>query len=685
MIKRRVLSLSAVLPFAISFFGVFAACGGGNDGDGSEPEIPAAGFEIKDGSAHIVWNGVEGSTGYIIQKSPSRYGGYKDVDFVENTEYVSDDIYAYYRVASVGASGVVTDYLGPFSYELETFGNSTNVYSPDDDISLIQADFDNFYEINKGTGEPYTRGEFRTERFAALFKAGEYDIRADVGYYTSLSGLGTSPDDVTLSKMSVTASVSLCNFWRTAENLSVASDTVWGVSQATSLRRVHVKGNLNLFHNNAKNSTSGGFLADTKVDGKVNSGTQQQWFSRNAQFGSWSGGVWNMAFAGVSGNIPEDGWKNGARYTNIPALDEVREKPFLTFDNNSGYRVFVPAAIKNANGISWSGEAQGKYIPLSDFYVARSDRDTAKTINSALAKGKHLLFSAGIYDLDEPISVTSPNTVVMGLGLATLRPSDKNTQTLIRVADVDGVYVCSLLLDAGKRTQTLLEVGGGNSAADHSQNPTALSDVFFRVGGTSAATTSVEACAVINSNNVTGDNFWIWRADHGDGEYEKDKWNGVGWDVNPAKNGVIVNGDNVTFYGLFVEHFLEYQTVWNGNGGATYFYQSELPYDVPDQNSWLSHGGTVNGYASYKVADGVASHKAYALGVYSYLRDSAVRLENAIECPESGNMSFYHLVTVYLSGNDQTGIDHVINGRGDAVQKGHTQSWLEEYPAKNVS
>lgn len=71
---------------------------------------------------------------------------------------------------------------------------------------------------------------------------------------------------------------------------------------------------------------------------------------------------------------------------------------------------------------------------------------------------------------------------------------------------------------------------------------------------------------------------------------------------------MIVNGNDVTMYGLMVEHFLEYQTLWNGNGGRTYFYQSEIPYDVPDQASWMSHNGTVNGYASYKVADTVTSH-----------------------------------------------------------------------------
>jgi hypothetical protein len=43
-------------------------------------------------------------------------------------------------------------------------------------------------------------------------------------------------------------------------------------------------------------------------------------------------------------------------------------------------------------------------------------------------------------------------------------------------------------------------------------------------------------------------------------------------------NGLIVNGNDVTLYGLFAEHSMEYETIWNGNGGRCYFYQNELPF-----------------------------------------------------------------------------------------------------------
>jgi hypothetical protein len=219
------------------------------------------------------------------------------------------------------------------------------------------------------------------------------------------------------------------------------------------------------------------------------------------------------------------------------------------------------------------------------------------------------------------------------------------------VADVDGVIVAGLLFDAGAtNSPVLLEVGPSGSSANHAASPTSLHDIFFRIGGAEAGKASVSL--KINSNNVIGDHFWLWRADHG---------SGVGWNSNTAANGLIVNGNDVTIYGLFVEHFQEYQTLWNGNGGRTYFYQSELPYDPPNQSSWTSGGG-VNGWAAYKVANSVGSHEAWGLGIYAVFSNAGVNLANAIEAPSSGAARFHDMVTVSISGNGT--ITHIINGAG---------------------
>jgi hypothetical protein len=126
-----------------------------------------------------------------------------------------------------------------------------------------------------------------------------------------------------------------------------------------------------------------------------------------------------------------------------------------------------------------------------------------------------------------------------------------------------------------------------------------------------------------------------------------------------------VNGANVTVYGLFVEHFQEYQTLWNGEGGAVYFYQSEMPYDPPSQTAWQESAG-VNGYPSYKVADSVTTHQAAGIGVYSVF-DNDVQADNAIETPTVSGVSMHHLVTVSLASGS---IDNIINGTGGSVAQG---------------
>ncbi len=648
------------------------ACKDDDDGNGVASDYN---FAVDGNKVTVRWDKYEGATGYSIEKSPTRHGEYEYIGYVDGTvnEYVADDINSYYKITTYTQSGDIV-VVGIYSQETALFGKNTFVYSPDDDPAKIKEELDAFYKKTDGTKEgeqQRARGEFTEERLAAFFKAGDYDVNINMGYYTALAGLGASPDDVVITQVNTDAPISLCNFWRTAENLTVNSNMRWAVSQATSLRRVHVKGDLSLSSTVGDTTTSGGFIADTKVDGTVISGSQQQWLSRNSSFGSWSGCVWNTALVGVEGNLPANSWGGtGGNYTNIENSGTIREKPYLTYDQTNGYRVFVPNA-NSTRGTSWNGS--GEYLSLDKFYVARSDRDTAATINAQLEKGKNLILTAGVYELEAPLKVEQEGAVVLGLGLATLRPTDGNTDTLMRIADTDNIRIGGLLFDAGKSTKTLLEVGGENGTADHSATPAVLSDLFFRVGGAKEENTSVNACVVINSNNVIGDNFWIWRADH---------WDGVGWDKNKADTGIIVNGNNVTFYGLFVEHFQKYQTVWNGNGGTTYFYQSELPYDVPNAQSW-SPDGTVNGYASYYVSEGVTTHTAYSLGVYSYLRDAAVTLDSAIVCPQTPGMNFNHMVTVWLTGKTASAITHIINGKGEAAASGSAVQVLAEYPAKN--
>lgn len=664
-----VVALGVCLPAAGCFFGEK------KPDDDSNTEIPVWGskVELTDDGVKLNLSEVKDAEYYNIYYSPSRHGQYNIVSAQEELTFEHSDKYGYYRVDAVKDDNVVSSEL--ISYELETFGENTYVYSPEDSYTMINADIDEKFKTLEA-------GQFSAERFGVLFKKGDYpDVKMQEGYYTSVSGLGCSPLDVKLGYFNVNAQWfkgnATHNFWRSVENLTINGDTQWAVSQATSFRRVNVLGSLKL---DDGGWSSGGYIADSKISGDINSGGQQQWFTRNTTFKSYKNGGWSRVFVGCQGTVPSGAWPAG-RSTVIESAEAISEKPFLVFDGG-GYGVFVPGMRTNAAGVSWeNGERNGVTIPLSQFYVARADRDTADTINAALKNGKHLLFTPGIYKLDKPLIVEKAETVITGIGLATLTVTDDNTDTAMCVKDVDGVNISGILFDAGRHSSTLLQVGEGKTSVSHSADKMVLSDLFFRVGGAEDKNTSADVCIEINANDVICDHFWVWRADHS---------RGVGWTegtytdrdgnervryANRTKNGVVVNGDNVTAYALMVEHFHEYQTLWNGENGKTYFYQSEAPYD-PVQEDWTDLSGNP-GYASYKVADGVKTHSAYGVGVYGYANGCV--MTNGIEASKSENVYFEHIFTVMLSGSKKSSVTNVINGVGGEVSNDKFDQTVEYY------
>ncbi|MFE2626888.1 RICIN domain-containing protein [Streptomyces sp. NPDC059374] len=541
-------------------------------------------------------------------------------------------------------------------------GPNVAVFDPSMSASAIQSKLNSIFQQQE-------TNQFGSQRQAVLFKPGSYDADVNVGFYTQVSGLGLTPDAVTVNG-AVHAEAdwfppqnATQNFWRGAENLSVnpaGGRDRWAVSQAAPYRRMHLRGDIAL---DDGGWASGGLFADTKVDGRVDSGSQQQWLTRNSQVGSWTGSNWNMVFVGSQG-VPNTTFP-APPYTTVAQSPVTREKPFLYVDGDNAYKVFVPAVRSGSSGVSWAnGAPSGTSLSLDTFHIVKPGASAA-SINAALAAGKNLLVTPGVYHLDQTLQVNRPGTVVLGLGLATFVP-DKGV-TAMKVADVDGVKVAGLLFDAGTtNSPTLMEVGPANSSASHDADPTSLHDVYFRVGGAAVgkATTSL----VINSDDVIGDHMWIWRGDHG---------NGIGWNSNTGDTGLIVNGDDVTAYGLFVEHYQKYQTIWNGNGGRTYFYQNEMPYDPPNQAAWMN--GSTQGYAAYKVADSVTSHQAWGLGSYCFFNvNPGVTAERAIEAPNRPGVRFTSMVTVSLGGTGT--IRHVVNSTGGPSNAATNVANLPSYP-----
>jgi hypothetical protein len=555
-------------------------------------------------------------------------------------------------------------------------GPNVVVFDPSMPVSEIQAKADAIYAKQ-------VDAEMGTDRYALLFKPGTYGtatqpLQIKVGYYTEVAGLGASPADVTINgKVEVynrclegggtSNCLALVNFWRSLSNLTVSINAAgqdgcrstanfWAVSQAAPMRRVAIEGgtlSLMDYCTAGPQYASGGFIADSKA-GTVVNGSQQQWLTRNSEIGSWSNGVWNQVFSGVTG-APSEATFPDPPYTTLATTPVSREKPYLFVDSRGEYRVRVPAAQRNTSGTSWAGP--GRTLSLRDFFVA-TPSDSAREIDRALARGKDLLLTPGIYDIGRTLSVKRPDTVVLGLGLATLT-ADRGAVPL-KVADVPGVVVAGLTIDAGpERSPALLRVGKrhGRHGRSRKGDPTTLSDVFFRVGGPHIG--RVGTALQVNSDDVLIDHTWVWRADHGvDGLSDTERWN-----TNIGRYGAVINGDDVTATGLFVEHFQRYNTVWNGDGGTTILYQNELPYDPPSQADWMHDG--VEGWAGYKVGERVRTHRLLGGGVYVFNRnDPSIHTENGFEVPQRPGVRLHHIMTVNLAAGT---IDHVVNGVGEAA------------------
>ena len=199
------------------------------------------------------------------------------------------------------------------------FGPNVCVFNDTMSQATIQADVDNI-------ASQQVSNQFGSQRFAIFFEPGTYGSSTDplifqVGYYTSVAGLGRSPGDVTINgQINVynqcfgTNCIALDNFWRSLSNLTInvtgnkpggtscsANTDFWAVSQAAPLRRVHVNGLLSLmdYCDGAPDFASGGFIADSEFTGaSITNGSQQQWVTRNSNLDGWSNGVWNQVFCG---------------------------------------------------------------------------------------------------------------------------------------------------------------------------------------------------------------------------------------------------------------------------------------------------------------------------------------------------------------------------------------------------
>jgi len=634
----------------------------------------------------------------------------------------------YYFLDCLDAGGNVIATLGPYSLEQQIFGSSVKFYDGNyDNIDTMYNEINAIHD-NETSGRVFQsgidgsdrKGEFSSLRYAMYLKPGEYNKSTagrtlKIGFYTSLLGLGKTPGDTVLFNLGIdtpthldptpgdpnSANNATCTFWRSIENVRIRSGAgtfQWGVSQSAPVRRVHVECTTKL---DVGGYCSGGYIADSRFDAGIGSSPQQQYYFRNNHFSSFPSGVnWNkvvQANSDTSATHNEAGKVTRGQLSVIPNSPSIREKPFLFIDDDGEYKVFRPALKTNSTGPnSWSVTGTGNSAVysmgdgtvidfISEFYVTNAPDvygvggDTADIIQAKLDAGKHIFLSPGRYTLNKPLRITKPDTIFMGYGYTTLLPAVGNNNGCLFVEDVPGVTVAGIMFDATDAYSTyLMSVGETGANANHASNPTVLYDNCLRVGGGHfKQRVHTDVALLINSNNVIMDKTWVWRADHGDGGV-------IDWHMNTSKNGLVVRGNDVIAYGMFVEHFHEYNVLWMGDRGRLYFFQNETPYDPHYQASYRSHGGTVNGYAMYKVDNRVNEHYAIGLGMYSVFLNRTngckerILIASAVEVPNKPGVRILNPCIVRL-GSQAGGISSIVNGTGNSSVDAYSERHIREY------
>jgi hypothetical protein len=589
--------------------------------------------------------------------------------------------------AATAASSICPD------ANVAAFGPNVCVFTDTMSQAAIQKDLDSI-----ATQQVPVASQFSSQRYAVLFRPGTYGSAAtplvfQVGYYTQVAGLGAMPQD-TVVNGAIDVFNNLCaagtqdcnsddNFWRSLSNLTLNVDLpssppayappivdpfgagctnsaeMWSASQAAPIRRAIINGSV-VFQDYCANNNfaSGGFIADSKVSGSLNFFGNQQFLVRNSTIGGAAGcpnGLWNMVYSGVQGAPAPVFTGQCQQNTVLPTSPVTEEEPFLFTDSSGNYNVFVPAVQHGSSGPSWAGgQGAGKTLPLSKFFVASPSTPTP-AITAALALGKNLILTPGVYNLNQPIVVSRPGTVVLGLGLATLVPQHGNAAMV--VTPNHGVKLSGLIVDAGPVKSPVLVSVGLPGLGGSSTDPDLIQDVFFRIGGAETTPTSATVSLLDNASNSIIDDVWAWRADHG---------NAVGWTQNTAATGLVVTGSGVTAYGLAVEHYQKNEVVWSGQGGTDIFFQNELPYDPPSQADWMA-SPTQNGYPAFLVSPNVKTFQGYGMGSYVVFIQTTATLHDAeaFQAPHAPGVQFHNVFGVWISGSG--GLDSIVNGVGGPV------------------
>ena len=563
-------------------------------------------------------------------------------------------------------------------------------------------------------------------------------VNSDVNFWRSLSNL-------TLNEVTGTAPTFVPAIADAYGAGCADSEETWSASQAAPIRSVIINGSINFQDYCLGNDyASGTYVANSEINGQLNWSGNQQGIARNTDMESAAGYVWNYVYSGDEcppGYTPPagtacsptkdvfDGLSNSSQpgyigggtdgingvdqVTELPNSPVTQEEPFL-YTTSSGSHVvwdaFVPAVQKNSVGPNFlSGTEAGTKVPFSNFFVANPTTPELQ-IQGALNQGKDLVLTPGTYDLNAALVVSHPDSTILGLGFPVLVPQRGN-ETMV-VQPNNGVELSGMIFDAGPvNSPVLLQVGSspnnngngngngngnsnngngngngngnngngnngnGNGNNGKGNDPDLIQDIFFRIGGAETTRVSATVSLLDNADNSIIDDVWAWRADHGAGP--------IGWTANTGDTGVTVTGDNVTAYGLAVEHYQKNEVIWSGNNGTEIFFQNELPYDPPSQTSWEA-SPIQPGYPSFLVSNNVQSFHSYGMGSYVVFIDTPAILWDAMayETPNAPGVVFTDAMDLFISStcsvnkncwtpSQSGGLDSVIDGVGGPATDGN--------------
>jgi len=599
----------------------------------------------------------------------------------------------------------------------------------------LSAQFD-----DDGYGVFFEPGTYGSAADPLVFEVGYYTEVAGLGAVpqdTTVNGqIEAFPNALDCATSTDCWANSTVNFWRSMSNLTLnvmdsannyvpqpitqlppigdssdcygGSTDMWSVSQASPVRDMIINGSLNFqaycsqTNYGSNDYGSGSYVANSEINGQLDWSGNQQGIARNSDFDSAAGYVWNYVYSGDGcppGYTPATGAAcspsqdafgddpagtqgvNGVdQVTALPQSPATSEEPFLYADSSGKFSVFVPSAQRNSSGPNFlAGSEAGSSLPQSSFFVASPGTPVA-AINLALLAGKNLELTPGTYDLSAPIVVERPNTVVLGLGFATLVPQH-GSAALIALPNV-GVKISGLIVDAGPvNSPALVSVGVPGLTAGAAADPDTIQDVYFRIGGAETTPVSATVSLLDNASHSIIDDVWAWRADHGaDTSVTGPQGQvGAGWTYNQGDTGVVVNGDDVTAYGLAVEHYQKTEVIWNGQGGTNIFFQNELPYDPPSQAAW-DKSATQLGYPAFEVSPNVTSFNGYGMASYVVFIYTNATLQDsmAYQAPDKPGVKFTDAGDLFISSTcsvngtcptpaQSGGLQSVIDGAGGSA------------------